>query len=316
MLYRFVIVLLSSFISEVASAPSQSYSPAPEICITLDDINDLEKPLYSPLERDSLIRRALNLRQVRAGAFFIGKYLESDRGQEILRAWDLDDHLILNHTYSHLHYNEASVSYQEFSEDVLKCDRLLNGCKNYSRIFRFPYLEEGDTREKRDAMRGFLKKNNYRNGYVSVMTTDWWISAKLEDVLSRNPSADVSKIRNMYLANVKECVDYYKVLGQKLQGDSENKHVILLHHNLLNALFLGDLIDMLRLNGWKVISAGEAFNDPLYQSSPDIFPSSSSLLSTLAQQRGSIDGFEGKFPPENMVYDKHYRKRFGLKRLR
>ena len=126
MLYRFIIVLLSSFISEVASAPSQPYSSAPEICITLDDINDLERPLYSPLERDSLIRRALNLRQVRAGAFFIGKYLESERGQEILMAWDRDDHLILNHTYSHLHYNEASVSYQEFSEDVLKCDRLLS----------------------------------------------------------------------------------------------------------------------------------------------------------------------------------------------
>jgi peptidoglycan/xylan/chitin deacetylase (PgdA/CDA1 family) len=256
------------------------------------------------------------LRRVQAGAFFIGKYLETKQGQKILHSWDQENHLILNHTYSHLHYSEPSITYQEFSEDILKCDRLLSECKNYNRIFRFPYLEEGDTREKRDAMRAFLRKNNYRNGYVSVMTTDWWINSKLEDMLDRNPSADVSKIRSMYLANVKECVDYYQALAQKLQGGLPNKHVILLHHNLLNALFLGDLMDMLRLNGWEIISAREAFNDPIYQSVPEIFPSSSSLLSTLAQAKGSIDGFEGKIPPENMVYDKHYRKRFGLKQLR
>jgi peptidoglycan/xylan/chitin deacetylase (PgdA/CDA1 family) len=310
MLLRITIFIF--FIFGAISPPAKSQAKQPQICITLDDISDVEKPLYSPLERDSMMRQALRKRQVKAGVFFIGKYLESDQGKEILDAWDNDGHLILNHTYSHPHYDQ-DISYKEFSDDVLKCDNLIKGAKNYKKIFRFPYLEEGDTQKKRDAMREFLKKNNYQNGYVSVVTTDWWIAAKIEEVLNEDSEADLSQYKNLYLTNVKECAEFYRVLGEKLQGDLPIKHVILLHHNLLNALFLGDLIDMLRQNGWKIISAEEAFKDPIYEHSPNIFPSNSSLLTSMSKERGVIDGVGGKILPENMVYDKLYRKRFGLR---
>ena len=312
MFLRISILILISFISGAISPLAKPQSEQPEICITLDDISDVDKPLYSPMERDSMMRHALRKRKVKAGAFFIGRYLESDQGKEILHAWDNEGHIILNHTYSHPHYDQ-DISFKEFSEDVLKCDHLIREAKNYKKIFRFPYLEEGDTQKKRDAMREFLEKNNYRNGYVSVVTTDWWIAAKIEEVLTENPEADLSQYKKFYLTNVKECAEFYRTLGQKISGDRPVKHVILLHHNLLNALFLGDLIDMLRENGWKVISAEEAFNDPIYQQSPEIFPSNSSLLTSISKERGTIDGVGGKILPENMVYDKLYRKRFGLR---
>ncbi|HXA00688.1 MAG TPA: polysaccharide deacetylase family protein [Cytophagaceae bacterium] len=312
LLLRITILIFISLVSGAICPLVKLQSWQPEICITLDDIGDVEKPLYSPLTRDSMIRQSLRQRQVRAGAFFIGKYIESDRGKEILHAWDNDGHLILNHTYSHPHYDQ-DIAFKEFSDDVLKCDNLIKGAKNYKRIFRFPYLEEGDTQKKRDAMREFLKKNNYQNGYVSVVTTDWWIDAKLEELLAEDSEADVTQIKNLYLTNVKECAEFYRTLGEKVQSDLPMKHVILLHHNLLNALFLGDLIDMLRQNGWKVISAEEAFSDPIYQHSPNIFPSNSSLLTSISKERGVIDGVGGKTLPENMVYDKLYRKRFGLR---
>jgi peptidoglycan-N-acetylglucosamine deacetylase len=309
-----ILIFISFFSGSICPPPEPQaeQSDQPQICITLDDINDLEKPLYSPLKRDSMMRYALRKRQVKAGAFFIGKYLESDQGKRILNAWDNDGHLILNHTYSHPHYDQ-DISFQEFSLDVLKCDYFIKDAKNYKKIFRFPYLEEGDTPKKRDAMRDFLKKNNYQNGYVSVVTTDWWIAAKIEEVLTEDPEADLSKYKNFYLTNVMESAKFYRLLGQKIQGDLPMKHVLLLHHNLLNALFLGDLIDMLRLNGWKVVSAEEAFNDPIYKQTPDIFPSNSSLLSSISIERGGINGVGGKTLPENMVYDKVYRKRFGLR---
>jgi peptidoglycan/xylan/chitin deacetylase (PgdA/CDA1 family) len=281
----------------------------PEICITMDDVNYLQGPLYSGLERDSMIRATLINTQVKAGMFFIGKYLESEEGKTLMRAWDRDDHLILNHTYSHPHYNDETVSFEDFSQDVLRCDNILKECKNFRKIFRFPYLEEGNTKEKRDAMRAFLKKEKYKNGYVSVMTTDWWINAKMEEEIVNNPQADIIKYKTLYLSNVKDCADFYKSLSEKVEGRPV-KHVILLHHNLLNALYLGDLINMLRAHGWKVISAEEAFNDPVYTSYPDFFPSTSSLLTTLSSERNIPWG--ANVLPENLIYDKEYLKKFGL----
>jgi peptidoglycan/xylan/chitin deacetylase (PgdA/CDA1 family) len=282
----------------------------PEISITMDDVNYLRGQLYTGFQRDSMLRDVLRKKNVKAGMFFIGKYLESNEGKNLMRQWDAEGHLILNHTYTHSHYNDDAITYDAFSEDVLKCDVLLKECKNYKKIFRFPYLEEGNTQEKRDAMRSFLKKQNYKSGYVSVMTTDWWISAKMEEELASNANADLLKYKNLYLSNVKECADFYKLLAEKVAGRPV-KHVILLHHNLLNALYLGDLIDMLRENGWKVVSAEEAFSDPIYLEDPDFFPSTSSLFTTLSAAR-NIQGVGGPVLPENLIYDKEYLKKFGL----
>jgi peptidoglycan-N-acetylglucosamine deacetylase len=310
----FLILAIASIVFSFTNHPvvqiKKRKKPMPEICITMDDVNYLKGPLYSGIERDSLMRATLKKRQVKAGMFFIGRYLESEEGKKIMRAWDQEGHLILNHTYSHPHYNDETISYEAFSRDVLLCDAILKECKNFKRIFRFPYLEEGNTKEKRDAMRAFLQKQNYRSGYVSVMTTDWWINAKMEEALEQDDHTDISKYKNLYLSNVKECAVFYKALAEKVEGRPV-KHVILLHHNLLNALYLGDLIDMLRREGWNVISAAEAFNDPVYSQYPDFFPSTSSLLTTLSSAR-NIQGAGGTVLPENQIYDKEYLKRFGL----
>jgi peptidoglycan-N-acetylglucosamine deacetylase len=311
-LYTCLITLILGFdaVPVHKTSCSSKKKNMPEICITLDDVNYLRGQLYSGMERDSMMRAVLNEKKVKAGMFFIGKYLESPEGKNLLRGWDNEGHLILNHTYAHPHYNDEAISFGGFSEDVLKCDALLKECKNFKKIFRFPYLEEGNTKEKRDAMRAFLKKQNYKSGYVSVMTTDWWISARMEEELASNQKADILKYKKLYLSNVKECADFYKILAEKVAGRPV-KHVILLHHNLLNALYLGDLIEMLRNNGWKVISAEEAFNDPVYSVDPDFFPSTSSLFTTLSAAR-NIQGVGGTVLPENRIYDKEYLKKFGL----
>jgi peptidoglycan/xylan/chitin deacetylase (PgdA/CDA1 family) len=302
--------ILFASVNHPARRSKKKKKPMPEICITMDDVNYLRGQMYTGIERDSLMRATLKNKQVSAGMFFIGKYLESEEGRKIMRAWDREGHLILNHTYSHPHYNDETISYEDFSRDVLQCDVLLKECKNFQKIFRFPYLEEGNTKEKRDSMRAFLQKQNYRSGYVSVMTTDWWINAKMEEALAMNARADIVKYKNLYLSNVKECAAFYKTLAEKVEGRPV-KHVILLHHNLLNALYLGDLIDMLRKEGWKVIPAAEAFNDPVYSQYPDFFPSTSSLFTTLSSAR-NIQGAGGTVLPENQIYDKEYLKKFGL----
>jgi hypothetical protein len=62
--------------------------------------------------------------------------------------------------------------------------------------------------------------------------------------------------------------------------------VLLLHHRLLNALFLGDVVDLFRARGWAILSPDDAFADPAYQVAPMIPFLNGSVLETTAQALG------------------------------
>jgi peptidoglycan-N-acetylglucosamine deacetylase len=63
--------------------------------------------------------------------------------------------------------------------------------------------------------------------------------------------------------------------------------VLLLHHNLLNALFLGDLIQQFRALGWTIVDPEKAFADPFYDLQPERPAPGQSLLLSLARSQGA-----------------------------
>jgi peptidoglycan-N-acetylglucosamine deacetylase len=44
-------------------------------------------------------------------------------------------------------------------------------------MLRFPYLKEGETKEKRDGMRTWMVKNGYTSAPVSIDTSDWYFNS-------------------------------------------------------------------------------------------------------------------------------------------
>ena len=66
------------------------------------------------------------------------------------------------------------------------------------------------------------------------------------------------------------------------------KHTVLVHFNLLNGLFLGDLIEMFKSKGWQPIDAEEAFSDPVFSAKPKIVPAGESIVWSLAKEKGTI----------------------------
>ena len=87
------------------------------------------------------------------------------------------------------------------------------------------------------------------------------------------------------------------------------KHVLLLHHNLINALFLPDLIRMFWGKGWTIVSPSEAYDDPVYRLEPDVLPAGESLLWSLAKEKG-IPGL--RYPGEDERYEKPLLDALGL----
>jgi len=76
-------------------------------------------------------------------------------------------------------------------------------------------------------------------------------------------------------------------LGKRVLGRPSNTR-ILTHFNLLNGLFLGDLIAMFKSKGWQLIDAEAAFTDPVFQAEPRILPAGESIVWSLAKAAGKI----------------------------
>ncbi len=183
---------------------------------------------------------------------------------------------------------------------MVACDQVIRTLPGYARRFRFTYLKEGDTAEKRDGFRVFLAGQGYLQGQVSVDASDWYYNARLEKALEAKPGLDLAPWRKAYVAHLWDRAQYYDGLSRAVLGRSA-KHVLLLHHNLVNALFLGDVIAFFREKGWTLIDAEEAFRDPLYSLQPSTLPGGESLLWSLARQVG-LKGL--RYPAEDDVYEK------------
>ena len=193
--------------------------------------------------------------------------------------------MIANHTVTHPDFNAEAVSLDGFEQEVLACDEVIRTIPGYLKFFRFPFLREGAVPSKRDGIRVFLREHGYRIGYVSIDTSDWLLDQKLRHALESNPALDLNPWRELHLAGLWDNAQAYEHLARQLYG-REVKHVLLLHHNLTNALFLGDVIDMFRDRGWTIVSPADAFEDSAYKVAPMLSRVDGSVLETTAQALG------------------------------
>jgi len=278
---------------------------AREVSITIDDFN-FNDQILSGVERNNEILKTLAQHKIKATGFVSTKYLSLSGAEEGLRKWSDSGHLIGNHTENHFSY--AKVSFDEFSSDILLAGQKLKTFKTYTKLFRFPYLKEGEAKEKRDKLRHFLISQGYKNGAVTIDASDWYVNMRMLGKLKVNPKFDKTKYRYFYLKHIWDRAQYYSNLSLETLG-RDVKHTLLLHHNLTTALFLNDLIEMFKSKGWKVINATEAFKDPVYNSRPDNVPAGESLIWALAKEKG-IKNL--RYPAESDEYEKAEMDELGL----
>lgn len=281
---------------------------AQDIAITMDNPHIKFTPLLSAKARDKMIRNSLDKNHLKIVLFVQGSDVNSPEGKQLLKNWNREGHILGNHTYSH--DSLTMIEENEFENDTLKNEEFLMPFSQFRRIFRFPFLKEGDTASKRDDFRNFLRKNNYVQGSVTIDASDWYISDRLEKRLKENPKANITPYKEYYLEHIWNRAQYYDNLAQRVLGKSPS-HTLLIHHNLLNALFLDDLIQMFKDKGWTLISASYAFCDPIFKIEPDILPAGESLIWAMAKQTGHFED-ELRYPGEDGVYEKDAMDRLGL----
>jgi peptidoglycan/xylan/chitin deacetylase (PgdA/CDA1 family) len=282
---------------------------APQIAITIDDFNLFGATQAVAERRNRKLLDALRAHSnLKAAAFICGRNVDSEMGRSLVKQWGDAGHMIANHTYSHWFY--PNHSFEEFAGDTLRVEALIKDLPGFTKRFRFPALKEGDTLDRRDKMRAFLKEHGYRMGYVTVDASDWYIDQRLRARLAQNPNADVTGYRDYYLNHLFDRATFYDGLSRKALGRSV-KHTLLIHHNVLNELFLSDLLRTFESKGWKLIDAAEAFSDPVFAAAPNILPAGESIVWALAKESAKFDDVL-RYPGEDDSYEKPKMDRLGL----
>lgn len=128
-----------------------------------------------------------------------------------------------------------------------------------------------------------------RNGYVTVDNYDWYLDVLAAEALAANPDFDRDVLRRLYVGVLLDAVRFYDGIGRETLGRSP-AHVLLLHENDLAALFITDLVAALRADGWQVVPAAEAYEDPIAGSAPDTLFNGQGRVAALARVAGRAPG--------------------------
>jgi len=280
---------------------SNSQDTKPQLSITIDDPNTVSTGNMTWMAKDDAILEALDNYGIKAALFVCGKRIDNAEGKVLLSRWNEKGHMICNHSYSHSYFHSQKISLDVFENDFLRCDSIINNYSGYSRFFRYPYLKEGDTPEKRDGFRKFMSEQNYKNGYVTIDASDWYIDSRAVDTLKVSPGLDLTPYKEYYISHIYERAMFYDSLAVKLTG-RHIKHTLLLHHNFINASFLGELLTHFKKNGWDLINASDAFKDEVFSQEPDILPAGESLVWALAKETGKYESLL-RYPGEDSEYE-------------
>ncbi len=238
--------------------------------------------------------------QLSAILFAQGGRVDTPEGLALVAAWGRAGHAVGNHTYRHRSLGSRQTSLSQFVHDAARNDSLLRGMPGWTPRFRFPYLKEGDTAEKRDGMRRWLKERGYTSGAVTIDASDWYYDTRYRQWRERHPTQEPTQLREAYLEHLWSRAVYYDSLSRVVLGRSV-PHVLLLHTNQINAEFLPHVIERFRAGGWEWITPEAAYRDSLYQKQPRTMPAGESLIWALAKEKG-LPGL--RYPAEDEVYEK------------
>ena len=282
----------------------------PSIAFSFDDGNQEDILNYKSADWNAMIVNQLKKEKIQAVWFCCAKGVGEEEGSLLLQKWDQAGNYIANHTYNHPNYSDTSMTCAAFVKEIEACNAYIKSYKNYQKIFRFPYLKAGNTVAKRDSIRDYLLKNGYRQGWVTIDASDWYINSRLINRLKLNPKADISGFKEYYLNHIYDRALYYNNLSNEI-NHRQIKHTVLLHFNLTTALFLTDLIEKFRKEGWEIANYSDAIKDPIYKELPTSMPAEQSLIWAQAKQTGKYEKVL-RYPGEDSVYEKDKMDKLGL----
>ncbi len=195
--------------------------------------------------------------------------LENDPdAQQALRIWVDAGMNIGNHTWSHMSLTRNNAA--EFEHEIALDEPALAqyaGQRDWH-WFRYPYLWEGDTLEKRHAVRSYLHEHGYRVAQVTLDFEDYAWNDAYQRCSATPDAAAITWLKESYLENAAEYIRLGREEEQIAFGH-EIPNVLLLHATAFTTRMLPDLLDLLRQQGFRFVTLPKAEKNRVYSEDPD-----------------------------------------------
>jgi peptidoglycan/xylan/chitin deacetylase (PgdA/CDA1 family) len=252
-----------------AEAQNPGRKAGREVAVTFDDlpasqgsarVADINKKLVENLTR----HRIPAIGFVNESKLYVRG--ETDARIALLQMW-LDAGLELgNHTFSHIHINNASLA--DYKEDVIRGEtvtRMLMREKGMRlRYFRHTNLRTGPTPEYERELNRFLAARGYTVAPVTIDNQEWVYAVAYAAALARGDRENVERIAREYIKYMEECFAFFEQLSTDFLG-YEVKQTLLLHANELNADHFDSIVEMIKRRGYSFITLEDALKDRAYQ---------------------------------------------------
>jgi hypothetical protein len=149
----------------------------------------------------------------------------------------------------------------ERGEDILK---KLEPDAGRWKVFRYPFLFEGETSEKRDAVREYLRAHGYVKAEVSIDADDWAFNPPFSRCTEQKDATALAQLRRKFVEVHVEELRRMRELGHALVH-REVRQVLLLHIGAADADAIEDLLTAYEREGVKWIDLERALADDYYR---------------------------------------------------
>ena len=253
------------------------------VAITFDDL-PLNGDLPPGVTRVQIAKDVLAVLQEhrvpQVFGFINAKKLEDNKdGVEALKLWVAAGERVGNHSYSHMDLHQNTP--EAFERDLAQNEPVLEllSDKEDWHWLRYPFLREGDTVEKRRAVRSYLHDHGYKIAEVTIDYEDYLWNNAYAHCQAKHDARSIEWLTSNYLSIASDYIDGDRKMAKLVFGHDIN-HVLLLHLGAFSSAILPQLLDLLQQKGLHLITLEQAQSDPAYQSDPDAAtsPNGGSLL--------------------------------------
>ncbi|GAA3758831.1 polysaccharide deacetylase family protein [Terriglobus aquaticus] len=188
---------------------------------------------------------------------------------QVLQAWLKARQPLGNHTWAHTDLNDQTA--EQFLADVDRNQTLLNQIDpkgQHQQWLRYPFLHEGDTIEKRRAVRAGLAARGFRIAEVSMDFEDYLWNDPYARCSAKNDPEALKYLHDSYLETADHYITVYRGLSQQA-FHRDIPYVLLMHIGAFDAKMLPELLELYRKRGFTFVTMPHALNDKAYRLDPD-----------------------------------------------
>ncbi|MFY9825883.1 MAG: polysaccharide deacetylase family protein [Thermoanaerobaculia bacterium] len=244
------------------------------LLISVDDLPVAGGDIHTTPEERELITRgllaALARHHVPAVGLVIWGHVKTGDDRVLLRRWLAAGHELGNHSASHFDYTTTAA--EPYVADVEAGRAGLAGFlpgedDRHVRFFRFPYLDEGDTAAKLDAVRAYLARSGQRNLPVTIDDQDWMFEKPWVEARKKDDSKEMERVGEEYQEALHVEIRDQEAKGDRLFGRPVPQ-ILLLHANEVGAAQWDRLFTWLEGRGYRFAKADEVLAGEVFKEEP------------------------------------------------